>query len=112
MWLSLNFYILAKSDLVLASSVIHVHVKDGSNHLLLAQLNGYNDATFRGGVQEATYLSHHVVAHGVLLRGGQQGSLRGSLGLWRLRWAGQKATAGLGGHWRRANIGADEGQAW
>lgn len=59
-----------------------------------------------------TYLSHHVVAHGVLLRGGQQGSLRGSLGLWRLRRAGQKATAGLGGHGRRANIRADEGQAW
>lgn len=30
------------------------------------------------------YLSHHVVAHGVLLRGGQQCSLRGSLGLRRL----------------------------
>lgn len=53
-----------------------------------------------------------MVAHGVLLRGGQQGSLRGSLGLWRLRRAGQKATAGLGGHGRRANIRADEGQAW
>lgn len=75
-----------------------------------AQLGGYVYATFRR--RRATYLGHHVVAHGVLLRGGQQGGLRGSLGLRRLRWAGQKATAGLGGHWRRANIGADEGQAW
>lgn len=34
------------------------------------------------GLQRCHRLSNHVVSHGVLLRSGQQGSLRRNLGLW------------------------------